>query len=109
MAELNKRLNRLTVKLVYYGSILSGKITNLSRLHDLLTQKCIGDMMMLKTEGGRMLFFDLFLPRFTLPSELLVKFKIFIVPGQVMHHDAYKTAQSRADGIAFMRDDGAQT
>ncbi|MGE5623280.1 MAG: GTPase, partial [Bacillota bacterium] len=36
MAELDDYRHRLTVKLVYYGPALSGKTTNLVRLHDLL-------------------------------------------------------------------------
>ncbi len=104
MAELDERLNRLTVKLVYYGPALSGKTTNLTRLHDLLAPQLIGDMMTLETEGDRTLFFDLLPFGFTAPSGLLVKFKVFTVPGQVCHDGTRKAVLSRADGVVFVAD-----
>jgi len=86
MAELDERAQRLTVKLVYYGPAMSGKTSNLTRLHDLLSAELVGDMMLLETEGDRTLFFDLLPFGFTAPSGLLVKFKLFTVPGQVAHN-----------------------
>ncbi len=104
MAELDERLNRLTVKIVYYGPALSGKTTNLTRLHDLLAPELIGDMMTLETEGDRTLFFDLLPLGFTAPSGLLVKFKVFTVPGQVAHDGTRKAVLSRTDGVVFVAD-----
>ncbi len=104
MAELDDRHNRLTVKLVYYGPALSGKTTNLTRLHDLLAPELLGDMMTLETEGDRTLFFDLLPVGFTAPSGLLIKFKVFTVPGQVAHDGTRKAVLSRADGVVFVAD-----
>jgi mutual gliding-motility protein MglA len=104
MAELDELRNRLTIKLVYYGPALSGKTTNLIRLHDLLAPELIGDMMTLETEGDRTLFFDLLPVGFTAPSGLLVKFKVFTVPGQVVHDGTRKAVLSRADGVVFVAD-----
>jgi signal recognition particle receptor subunit beta len=104
MAELDDRRHRLTVKLVYYGPALSGKTTNLIRLHDLLAPGMAGDMMTLETEGDRTLFFDLLPVGFTAPSGLLVKFKVFTVPGQVAHDGTRKAVLSRADGVVFVAD-----
>jgi signal recognition particle receptor subunit beta len=104
MAELDEARNRLTVKLVYYGPALSGKTTNLTRLHDLLSPELIGDMMTLETEGDRTLFFDLLPVGFRAPSGLLVKFKVFTVPGQVIHDGTRKVVLSRADGVIFVAD-----
>lgn len=104
MAELDQQKNRLTVKLVFYGPALSGKTTNLTRLHDLLAPELIGEVMMLETEGDRTLFFDLFPFGFTAPSGLLIKIKVFTVPGQVVHDGTRKAVLSRADGIIFVAD-----
>lgn len=104
MAELDDYRHRLTVKLVYYGPALSGKTTNLVRLHDLLRPELIGDMMTLETEGDRTLFFDLLPLGFTAPSGPLVKFKVFTVPGQVCHDGTRKAVLSRADGVVFVAD-----
>jgi signal recognition particle receptor subunit beta len=104
MAEFDPQGQRLTVKLVYYGPAMSGKTTNLTRLHDLLGTELIGDMMTLETEGDRTLFFDLLPLGFTAPSGLLLKFKVFTVPGQVAHDGTRKALLSRADGIIFVAD-----
>jgi signal recognition particle receptor subunit beta len=104
MAELDDKKNRLTVKLVYYGAALSGKTTNLTRLHDFLAPQLKGDMMTLETDGDRTLFFDLLPLGFTAPSGLLVKFKVFTVPGQVAHDGTRKAVLSRADGVVFVAD-----
>lgn len=104
MAELDEQRNRLTVKLVYYGPALSGKTTNLTRLHDLLAPELKGDLMTLETEGDRTLFFDLLPLGFCAPSGLLIKFKLFTVPGQVAHDGTRKAVLSRADGVVFVAD-----
>lgn len=107
MTELNEQLQRLTIKLVYYGPALSGKTTNLTRLHDMLAPQLKGEMMTLETEGDRTLFFDLLPIGITAPSGLLIKFKLFTVPGQVIHDGTRKAVLSRADGVMFVAD--AQT
>lgn len=104
MTELNEQLQRLTIKLVYYGPALSGKTTNLTRLHDMLAPQLKGEMMTLETEGDRTLFFDLLPLGFTAPSGLLIKFKLFTVPGQVIHDGTRKAVLSRADGVMFVAD-----
>ena len=108
MAELDERAQRATIKLVYYGPALSGKTSNLTRLHDLLSGAMVGamvgDMMLLETEGDRTLFFDLLPLGFRAPSGLLVKFQLFTVPGQVAHNGTRKAVLSRADGAVFVAD-----
>jgi signal recognition particle receptor subunit beta len=104
MAEYNEQQRKLTIKLVYYGPALSGKTTNLMRLHDLLSPELKGEMMTLETKNDRTLFFDLLPLGFRAPSGLLVKFKLFTVPGQVAHDGTRKAVLSRADGVAFIAD-----
>ena len=104
MAEFDERRNRLTVKIVYYGPGMSGKTTNLTRLHDLLATELIGEMMSLETEGDRTLFFDLLPLGFMAPSGMQIKFKLFTVPGQAVHDSTRKAVLSRADGVMFVAD-----
>lgn len=104
MTEMNEQHQRLTIKLVFYGPALSGKTTNLTRLHDLLAPQLKGEMMTLETEGDRTLFFDLLPLGFTAPSGLLIKFKLFTVPGQVVHDGTRKAVLSRSDGVMFVAD-----
>jgi len=104
MAEFDERHNKLTVKLVYYGPALSGKTTNLMRLHDRLQAEFKGEMMVLETNDDRTLFFDLLPLGMKAPSGLLVKLKLFTVPGQVAHDSTRKAVLSRADGVVFVAD-----
>jgi mutual gliding-motility protein MglA len=104
MAELDTARRSLTLKVVYYGPALSGKTTNLQRLHDLLSPALKGEVMMLDTRNERTLFFDLVPLGFRAPSGLLLKLKVFTVPGQVAHDATRKAVLSRADGVVFVAD-----
>lgn len=104
MAEYDEDGQRLTIKLVYYGPAMSGKTTNLMRLHDLLNPQLKGEIMTLETQNDRTLFFDLLPLGFRTTSGLLVKFKLFTVPGQVAHDATRKAVLSRADGVVFVAD-----
>lgn len=104
MAEFDAASRRLTLKLVYYGPALSGKTTNLMRLHDVLRPELKGEMMTLETRNDRTLFFDLLPLGFRTRSGLLVKFKLYTVPGQVAHDSTRKAVLSRTDGVVFVAD-----
>ena len=104
MAEFDEAARRLTLKLVYYGPAASGKTTNLMRLHDVLQPELKGEIMTLETQNDRTLFFDLLPLGFRAPSGLLIKFKLFTVPGQVAHDGTRKAVLSRADGVVFVAD-----
>jgi len=94
----------LTFKLVYYGPAQSGKTTNLLRLHDQLAPELKGEVMTMETKDERTLFFDLLPLGFRAPSGLLIKFRLFTVPGQVAHDGTRKAVLSRADGVVFVAD-----
>lgn len=104
MAEFDANSRRLILKLVYYGPALSGKTTNLMRLHDMLRPELKGEMMTLETRNDRTLFFDLLPFGFRTASGLLVKLKLYTVPGQVAHDSTRKAVLSRADGVVFVAD-----
>lgn len=96
--------SRLTIKLVYYGPALSGKTTNLIYLHNHLRPELCGELMTMETKDDRTLFFDLLPLGFKTPSGMLVKLKLFTVPGQVQHDSTRKAVLSRADGVVFVAD-----
>lgn len=104
MAEFDEAARKLTIKLVYYGPAQSGKTTNLMWLHDFLQPELKGEMMVLETQNDRTLFFDLLPLGFRTVTGLLVKFKLFTVPGQVAHDGTRKALLSRADGVVFVAD-----
>lgn len=104
MAEYNAKKHIVTVKLVYYGPALSGKTTNLMRLHDMVAPQLKGDLLVMETKSDRTLYFDLLPLGFVAPSGLNVRFKLFTVPGQVAHDGTRKAVLSRADGVVFVAD-----
>ncbi len=104
MPEYDDEKNRLTLKIVYYGPALSGKTTNITRLHDLLDPALKGEMMILETKDDRTLFFDMLPVGLKTESGMLIKVKLFTVPGQVAHDSTRKAVLSRADGVVFVAD-----
>jgi signal recognition particle receptor subunit beta len=100
----NGASERLLVKLVYYGPALSGKTTNLQRLHDLVSPAQRGEMMVLDTRNDRTLFFDLLPLGVRLASGLFIKIKVFTVPGQAQHDGTRKALLAEADGVIFVAD-----
>lgn len=104
MSQIDPQHATLIIKLVYYGPALSGKTTNLIQLHNSLQPELIGELMTLETKNDRTLFFDLLPLGFRTPSGLLVKIKLFTVPGQVQHDATRKAVLSRADGVVFVAD-----
>ena len=104
MIEYDADRQRMVLKLVYYGPALSGKTTNLLKLHDRLLREGRGELMVLDTTGDRTIYFDL-LPFFlTAPSGLKIKVKAYTVPGQVCHDATRKMVLQRADGVVFVAD-----
>ena len=104
MAEINEKEKKIIIKVVYYGPALSGKTTNLMRLHDIVNPSGRGELMTFETTGDRTLFFDL-LPLLThSESGFRIKIKLFTVPGQVAHDATRKAVLSRADAVVFVAD-----
>ncbi len=104
MADYDEDNAKLSVKLVYYGPAQSGKTTNVMRLHDELRPELKGEIMTLETQSDRTLFFDLLPLGFRSPSGLLVKLRLYTLPGHVAHDSTRKAVLSRADGVVFVAD-----
>ncbi|MCG8473387.1 MAG: GTPase domain-containing protein [Desulfobacterales bacterium] len=104
MAEFLEEEKKIIIKIVYYGPALSGKTTNLIKLHDIITPGQCGDLMSLETRGDRTLFFDLLPLLARTQGEYRVKVKLFTVPGQVAHDATRKAVLSRTDGVVFIAD-----
>ncbi|HJK89662.1 MAG TPA: gliding motility protein [Polyangiaceae bacterium LLY-WYZ-15_(1-7)] len=102
--QIDFQARELTVKLVYYGPALSGKTTNLQAIHKLVTPDTAGRLMTLETRDDRTLFFDLLPLTFSSGSGIQVRFKLFTVPGQVIHNATRRLVLQGADGTAFIAD-----
>lgn len=104
MAEIIIEEKKIIVKIVYYGPALSGKTTNLMKLHDAFEGRQCGELMTFETKGDRTLFFDLLPLSVQCESGFIIKIKLFTVPGQVAHDATRKAVLSRADGVVFVAD-----
>ncbi len=104
MVLINKALNEVTVKLVYYGPGLCGKTTNLEKIYANPKLDNKGKMISMSTETDRTLFFDF------MPMELgtiggqKVRVQIYTVPGQVFYDATRKLVLRGADGVVFVAD-----
>lgn len=105
--QLDFNAKEITLKLVYYGPGLSGKTTNLIKLHECSAGDVRGRLMTLETRDDRTLFFDLLPLSFTEgvgDKAFSVRIKLFTVPGQVIHKSTRKLVLQGADGVAFVAD-----
>lgn len=104
MANLNFNQRELNLKIVYYGTGLCGKTTNLRSIFAAFPQERKGKMMSLATELDQTLFFDL------LPVDLgsvkgwKLRFHLFTVPGQVYYNVSRKLVLKGVDGLVFVVD-----
>ncbi|MBK8013201.1 MAG: MglA protein [Deltaproteobacteria bacterium] len=102
--QFNTKDKELALKVVYYGPALSGKTTNIQKLHELLDPEARGRLMTLDTKGDRTLFFDLLPVHFSTRSGFRIKLKLFTVPGQVIHETTRRIVLAGTDAICFIAD-----
>ncbi len=104
MVQFNKAARGVEIKVVYYGPALSGKTTNLQKLHEMLKADLRGELLTLNTKEDRTLFFDLLPVQIKTRSGYLLKLKVFTVPGQVLHDSTRRVVLQGADGVVFVAD-----
>jgi len=101
---INHTSKQVTAKIVYYGTGLSGKTTNLQYIYSITNPKSRGELVSMETDIERTLFFDL------LPLEVgsingyQTKFQLYTVPGQIFYDSTRKIVLKGADGIVFVGD-----
>jgi signal recognition particle receptor subunit beta len=104
MANLNFAKKELNLKIVYYGTGLCGKTTNLRTIFSAMAPDRRGKMMSLATELDQTLFFDF------LPVDLgsvkgwKLRHHLYTVPGQIYYNVSRKLVLKNADGVVFVVD-----
>ena len=104
MAQINYAEKSISCKVVYYGPGVSGKTTNLQIIYEKTPGNNKGNMVSLKTEGDRTLYFDF------LPLDLgqikgfTTKFQLYTVPGQIYYNATRKLVLKGVDAIVFVAD-----
>ena len=104
MANFNYAKKELNLKIVYYGTSLGGKTTNLRSIYGRLTADRKGQMMSLATDLDQTIFFDF------LPVEVgevkgwKLRFHLYTVPGQVYYNASRRLVLKGVDGLVFVVD-----
>jgi signal recognition particle receptor subunit beta len=101
---INYASREINCKVVYYGTGLGGKTTNLEYIDSRVNPDTKGKMISLATETERTLFFDF------LPIDLgeirgfKTRFHLYTVPGQTYYNASRKLILKGVDGIIFVAD-----
>ncbi|MFO8062867.1 MAG: GTPase domain-containing protein [bacterium] len=104
MSVINYSSREITFKIVYYGTGLGGKTTNLKQIYNKVKPEQKGKMISLATEMDRTLFFD-FLPMdIGSVKGFKTKFQLYTVPGQIYYNASRKLILKGVDGIVFVAD-----
>jgi signal recognition particle receptor subunit beta len=104
MSMINYASREINCKVVYYGTGLGGKTTNLEHVYSRVNPETKGKMISLATETDRTLFFDF------LPIDLgevrgfKTRFHLYTVPGQVYYNASRRLILKGVDGIIFVAD-----
>jgi mutual gliding-motility protein MglA len=102
--RINRVAREISLKIVYYGPGLSGKTTNLVRLHAGYSSEQRGELIRLDTETERTLFFDYFPLAFGAIGGYRVKIDFFTVPGQSFYQNTRQAVLEGVDGLVFVAD-----
>ena len=104
MALVNYGTKEITFKLVYYGTGLGGKTTNLKIIHSQLAPQTRGELVSLATETERTLFFDFMPLDLGTINGFKARISMYTVPGQEEYNKSRKLILRDVDGIVFVAD-----
>jgi len=101
---INHTSKQVTAKIVYYGTGLSGKTTNLQYIYSITNPKSRGELISMETDIERTLFFDLLPIDVGSINGYQTKFQLYTVPGQIFYDSTRKIVLKGVDGIVFVGD-----
>ena len=101
---INHGLKEIHLKIVYYGPALSGKTTNLEYIHAHTNPQMRSELVSLKAQKDRTIFFDFLQLGLGKIKGLKPKFSLYTVPGQVYYAASRKLVLQGADGVVFVAD-----
>lgn len=104
MPMINLYERQINCKIVYYGTGLGGKTTNLKYIHSQVAPCSRGEIISLATETERTLFFDFMSLDLGTVKGFKTRFSLYTVPGQVEYNSSRRLILNGADGIIFVAD-----
>jgi signal recognition particle receptor subunit beta len=104
---INLPRREMKLKVVYYGPPLSGKTTNLVRIHDFADPNVRGELISLATAEDRTLYFDFLRIDLRRVNGLTPRLHLYTVPGQPQYEASRKMVLRGADGVVFVADSAA--
>ena len=104
MALINYATREINCKIVYYGTGLGGKTTNLEFIHKQAPPQMRGEMVSLATPTERTLYFDFMSLDLGSVQGFKTRFALYTVPGQEEYNASRKLILNGVDGIVFVAD-----
>ncbi|SHK34715.1 GTP-binding protein [Thermocrinis minervae] len=94
----------MKLKVVYFGSSLAGKSTNVKMLNRILREKGMaGELVSMETDEQRTLFMEMFVSNVKV-DDLELDIKVLTTPGQFRLHPLRKVILKGVDGLVFVVD-----
>lgn len=104
MALIDMKNRVIQVKIVYYGPGRGGKTTNLEYIYGKFRERIQSEMVSIKTEGDRTLFFDFLPVDMGRIHGFQIRIQLYTVPGQVKYNATRRLVLNGVDGLVFVAD-----
>jgi signal recognition particle receptor subunit beta len=104
MPSIHHDDRKVSFKIVYCGSPLCGKTTNIQQIHAKLDPRGCSDLVSLSTAHDRTLFFDFLSVEADAVPGYKTTFHLYTVPGQVTYNATLQLVLRQADGVVFVAD-----
>lgn len=104
MPSINHDERTISFKVVYCGTPLCGKTTNIQQIHAKLDPRGRSDLISLSTAQDRTLFFDFLSIEADAIPGYKTTFHLYTVPGQVTYNATLQLVLRQADGVVFVAD-----
>ena len=104
MVFVNRVIKEINCKIVYYGSGLSGKTTNIEYIYSNIDPANRGKLFSVKTDTERTLFFDFLPVSIGRIKGMDLRIHLYSVAGQVFYDASRRLILKGCDGIVFVVD-----
>jgi mutual gliding-motility protein MglA len=102
---INNATNEVNCKIVVYGMALSGKTTNVEKVHELLPSHLLkSNLTKLDTLTERTVYFDFMSAEAGSIGKYSVRSHIYTIPGQAQHRASRQSILRGVDGVVLVAD-----